>query len=103
MKRATVSIDTIASEFGDVECRALTKAQRRALIAIGAAGEGGLRARTSTIHRRLVEKGYAIHSFTHANHPHHRFALTELGALRYRAELSHQRHCAGCSMCEGTR
>lgn len=97
VRRATVSIDAIAGD------QALTLAQRRFLLRVGRALEDVGHARdidprrNSRVSHALERKGYTKWN------PHTRFALTELGALRYRAELSHQRHCAGCSMCDGLR
>lgn len=97
MKRATVSIDAIAGD------QALSVAQRRFLLRVGRAieDEGHARSvdprRNARVSRALETKGYTRwNALT-------RFELTERGALRYRAELSHQRHCAGCPMCEGLR
>jgi hypothetical protein len=96
VKRPTVSIDDLAPVI------AISIPQRRLLIAIGDAraagavfgGHGSGVSRSASV---LEHKGYVRWN------PRTRFELTELGAIRYRAELSHRTHCEGCRACEGTR
>lgn len=75
----------------------LTKALRRDLCVIGDLQEkniAGIR-RMRTGHA-LARKGYVTRV---RDGRRVRFQLTELGELRYRAELSHLRHCMGCTTC----
>jgi hypothetical protein len=91
-----VSIDDILEELGSD--MALTVNDRIALITLGRALEkdpvmGTVKyARRQTM-LRLLKRGYVKRTGSLG------FSMTELGDIRYRAELSHQRHCDGCSMC----
>ena len=96
MRPRTVSIDDILTEAGSD--MALTTNDRIALITLGRELEkdpvlGTLKyARRQTL-LRLSRRGYVKRKGSLG------FEMTERGALRYRAELSHQEHCKGCSMC----
>lgn len=100
MRPQTVSIDDILTAAGIG--MALTTNDRIALLTLGRALEkhpvvGALKyARRQTM-LRLRRAGYV------REHGSLGFSMTELGALRYRAELSHQEHCKGCSMCRSIR
>jgi len=91
-----VSIDEILEAAGSD--MALTTNDRIALLTLGRALEkdpvaGTLKyARRQTM-QRLLKRGYVRRRGSLG------FEMTERGALRYRAELSHQEHCKGCSMC----
>ncbi len=94
MRPVTVSIDDILTEAGSD--MALTTSDRIALLAFGRALENK-RIRKYTRRqtmRRLVRAGYVRDNGLLG------FSMTEIGALRYRAERSHQEHCSGCSMCK---
>jgi hypothetical protein len=95
-----VSIDDILEAVGSD--MALTTSDRIALLTLGRALEkhpvaGALKyARRQTM-RRLLRAGYVREKGSLG------FEMTEIGALRYRAERSHQEHCSGCSMCSSLR
>lgn len=96
MRPRTVSIDEILTELGSD--MALTVDDRIALLTLGRALEkdpvrGTLKyARRHTM-LRLSRRGYVKPKGSLG------FEMTDRGVLRYRAELSHQEHCKGCSMC----
>lgn len=100
MRPQTVSIDDILTAAGIG--MALTTNDRIALLTLGRALEkdpirGALKyARRKTM-LRLRRAGYVREKGSLG------FEMTERGALRYRAELSHQEHCKGCSMCGSIR
>jgi hypothetical protein len=91
-----VSIDDLVPEL------ALSASQRRDLIAIGDFCEKypttvGLTAYTGRI---LERKGYVKEAAPPTRVLGARFQLTDRGGLRYRAELSHRKHCKGCRLCD---
>ena len=85
-----------------VPALALTPQQRRDLLEIGEfctqhPTAPGLAAYTARV---LERKGYVKQAAPPTRKMGARFHLTERGALRYRAELAHRKHCTGCVRCD---